>query len=76
MTIETEVPTERVDNMQAINPAVLDRGATARYLGLSVSTIAELTATGQLRSLKVGRRRLYRLADLDDWLLRKVEGTA
>ncbi|MGH8996415.1 MAG: hypothetical protein ACRDX8_14730 [Acidimicrobiales bacterium] len=41
-----------------------------------MSTIAELTATGQLRSLEVGRRRSYRRADLDDWLLRKVEGAA
>ncbi|MDA8359179.1 MAG: helix-turn-helix domain-containing protein [Actinomycetota bacterium] len=55
---------------------VFDRHETARYLRLGLSTVAELTARRELRSLKVGRRRLYRRADLDDWLSSKVEGGA
>jgi len=54
--------------------AVLDRFTAAPYLGLGLSTLAELTATGEVPSLKVGRRRLYRLVDLDAWLAAKVTG--
>lgn len=53
---------------------VFDRHDTARYLRLGLSTVAELTARRELRSLKVGRRRLYLKADLDAWLAGKVEG--
>lgn len=53
---------------------VFDRHETARYLRLGLSTVAELTARRELRSLKVGRRRLYRKADLDAWLDGKVDG--
>jgi excisionase family DNA binding protein len=59
-----------------IVPAVLDRHETARYLGLGLSIVAELTATRELPSLKVGRRRLYRRGDLDSWLANKVQGGA
>jgi excisionase family DNA binding protein len=52
---------------------VFDRHDTARYLRLGLSTVAELTARRELRSIKVGRRRLYRKADLDAWLAGKVE---
>jgi excisionase family DNA binding protein len=52
---------------------VFDRHDTARYLRLGLSTVAELTARRELTSLKVGRRRLYRKADLDAWLAGKVE---
>ena len=54
--------------------AVLDRRGTAAYLGLGLSTLAELTAAGAIPSLRIGRRRLYRIADLDTWLAARVEG--
>ncbi len=54
--------------------AVLDRFGTAAYLGLGLSTLAELTAAGAIPSLKIGRRRLYRVEDLDRWLAARVEG--
>jgi hypothetical protein len=51
---------------------VFDRHETARYLRLGLSTVAELTARRELRSLKVGRRghgegSIYR--DGDYWVL-------
>ncbi len=54
-------------------PATLDRHEAARYLGVGLSTLAELTAAADLKSLKIGRRRLYRRADLDEWLAAAVE---
>jgi excisionase family DNA binding protein len=53
---------------------VFDRHDTARYLRLGLSTVAELTARRELRSLKVGRRRLYLKVHLDQWLAGEVEG--
>lgn len=52
----------------------MDRAGAARFLGIGLSTLAELTATGDVPSLKVGRRRLYRVADLDSWLAGRVTG--
>jgi excisionase family DNA binding protein len=56
-----------------IVPAVLDRREAAHYLGLGASTLAELTASRELPSLKIGKRRLYRRADLDEWLASKID---
>jgi excisionase family DNA binding protein len=64
------------DEVAAIVPAVLDRPEAAEYLRVGLSYLAELTASGEVPSLKLGRRRLYRRADLDRWLAMKVEGGA
>jgi excisionase family DNA binding protein len=52
--------------------AVLDRHDTACYLGIGLSLLAELTAQNRIPSLTIGRRRLYRLVDLDAWLEEQV----
>lgn len=41
----------------------------ARRSNLGRTTIYEALASGQLKSLKVGRRRLILLEELRDWLL-------
>jgi excisionase family DNA binding protein len=38
--------------------------------GLPVKTADYLVATGAIKSIKVGRRRLFRLADVEAWLAR------
>ena len=40
----------------------------ARTAGIGRSTIYEAIAAGELKSLTVGRRRLIRIAALDEWL--------
>jgi excisionase family DNA binding protein len=55
-------------------PVTLDRFGAAEYLGFGLTTLAELTAAGAIPSLRVGRRRLYRVADLDAWLAALVKG--
>jgi excisionase family DNA binding protein len=65
---------ERQRRHSDLPPAVLDRHGAANYLSLGLTTLAELTATGSVPSLRVGRRRLYRVADLDAWLAEQVDG--
>jgi excisionase family DNA binding protein len=55
-----------------ITPAVLDRLQAADYLRISVNHLGNLTSAGQLPSLTIGRRRLYRRVDLDQWLAERV----
>jgi excisionase family DNA binding protein len=55
-----------------LKSATMDRKEAARYLGVGLSSLNELTQSGQLKSLTVGTRRLYRRADLDAWLAAAV----
>lgn len=45
-------------------PICVDRIAAARLLGVSAGTITNLVKSGELASLKIGARRLFRVADL------------
>jgi excisionase family DNA binding protein len=52
---------------------ILDAVAAARYVGLSTSTLAKMRLSGNGPAfLKLGRRVLYRRADLDAWLESRV----
>jgi excisionase family DNA binding protein len=53
-------------------PDYLTRPETAAYLRVSLAFIAQLTAAGDIPSLKVGYRRLYRRSDLDTWMASKA----
>jgi excisionase family DNA binding protein len=55
-------------------PEYLGRIEAARYIRCSLGWLAEKTASGEISSLKVGRKRLYRKTDLDAWLGRHVGG--
>lgn len=54
---------------------LLNRQAAAKYLAIGLSTLAEMTAQRLVPSVKIGRRRLYRRQDLDEWIDAQVEGT-
>jgi predicted DNA-binding transcriptional regulator AlpA len=50
-------------------PKVVSAKIAARYVGLSASTLAKLRLNGNGPTYcKLGRRVLYRPADLDQWL--------
>ena len=50
-------------------PKVVSARVAARYVGLSVSTLAKLRLNGNGPTYcKLGRRVVYRPADLDQWL--------
>jgi excisionase family DNA binding protein len=76
MTAKATRKTTAATAMPAITPAVLDRFQTARYLGIGLSYLAVLTTSSQIPSLKIGRRRLFRISDLDHWLTDQVQGRA
>jgi predicted DNA-binding transcriptional regulator AlpA len=50
-------------------PKVISAQVAARYVGLSASTLAKLRLNGNGPTYcKLGRRVVYRPADLDQWL--------
>ena len=52
---------------------ILDAHASARYMGLSASTLAKMRLSGNSPPfLKLGRRVLYRRVDLDEWLQSRI----
>jgi predicted DNA-binding transcriptional regulator AlpA len=55
--------------MNSNTPLVLDTTQAASRVGLSVSTLAKLRLSGNGPVYcKLGRRVVYRVGDLDDWL--------
>lgn len=65
--------TERSPATADVTPATLDYEQAAAYAGVGRSAIYEAWSSGELASLKVGKRRLFLPADLDAWLASKRE---
>jgi excisionase family DNA binding protein len=53
-------------------PALLSAVDTARYLAISQRTLATLTASGEVPSLTIGRRRVYPRVALDQWIAERI----
>ncbi len=49
----------------------VDAREAARMLSISPRHLGALVAAGDVPSLKLGRRRLFRVADLDRWLAQR-----
>ncbi len=56
------------DTTTAPPPAATNVRGAAVHLGVSPSTIRRLTATGELRAVRIGGRVLYRYDDLTAYL--------
>lgn len=54
-------------------PLAVDRREAARLLGVSAGTVDNLRQRGELRSFKVGARRLYRVVDLENFMRKRLE---
>jgi hypothetical protein len=63
-------------NDQNITPAVLDNEQAATYLGLAGSTLTTWRCTRevQIPFVRLGRRIVYRLTDLDAFLAANIDG--
>ena len=59
--------TSREDIAQP-TPAALDYRAAAAHLALSTTTLRRAVAAGELRATRVGRRVVFRVADLEEFL--------
>ena len=73
---EPQSASDRPAKATVILPAVLGNADAARYLGLSPHWLNQLRSRGssdQPRYHKVGKRVLYRIADLDDWLAQHLQ---
>ena len=46
----------------------LDRAGAARYLSISTRTLDDLLSSGTIRRIKLGRKTLVRIADIDAYL--------
>ena len=53
-----------------VEPALLDAADAGRYLHISRSKVYLLIAEGELRGVKVGRRRLFSRQELDRFIAR------
>jgi len=57
------------------NPGLLSRAQAAEFLGISPSYLKGLDLDGRgPRRVRLGRRSLYRLPDLETWALRHADG--
>jgi len=53
---------------------LIDRIEAARLLSVSPSTVDNMRRRGDLPSVKIGARRLFRIADLERWVADRLEG--
>jgi excisionase family DNA binding protein len=49
-------------------PLLLSADRTARMLGISPRTVWTLCAAGEIPSVRLGKRRLFRISTIDAWL--------
>ena len=49
-------------------PGALDRAGAARYLSISTRLLDDLLSAGTIRRIKLGRKTLVRVCDLDRYL--------
>jgi excisionase family DNA binding protein len=61
----------KVDIENSTAPRAVSIREAAALLGISRSFLYELLAAGELPSVRIGRRRLIRPADIDDFLRSK-----
>ena len=73
MSATTRVPGAEV---RAAAPTLLSVEQAAESLGISRPLVARMIASGELPSLRIGRRRLLDAADLAAWVDRRKRAAA
>ncbi|TDT33411.1 helix-turn-helix transcriptional regulator [Naumannella halotolerans] len=64
-----------VDSGPTLPPAALDTDEAGRYIGVAPKTLANWRGRGQgPRYVRAGARVVYRVADLDAWLVENLVG--
>jgi len=59
---------DQLNSSVAANRLLLSRAEACKALGVGESTLARLTREGVIRSHRIGRRRVYAVADLQRWI--------
>jgi excisionase family DNA binding protein len=60
----------------SVEPLLISANKTAQLLGLSARYLYTLTKERQIRVVAVGRKRLYRLADIQRFIEDRSDGAA
>lgn len=76
-----DIVVERLEARRNMPPAragsdevdLLDVTAAARRLGMAKSTLYKKANSGEVPSVKVGGRRMFRPRDLDEWVEARVQ---
>ena len=58
------------EKCRVVSERYVDIKTVSKYTSLPVSTLYEWSATGRIPSIKIGRRRLYDLVDIDRLMAR------
>ncbi|MDA7924271.1 helix-turn-helix domain-containing protein [Mariniblastus sp.] len=61
-------------NTQTSGKGALDRQQAANYLSISTRFLDDLLTQGIIPKIKIGRKTLVRICDLDAFLASKLEG--
>lgn len=59
-----------IDQRPSMPPFLIDKGAAAELLGISERYVERLVATGELASVRIGRLRRLRVADVQAYCAR------
>lgn len=59
--------------MNALNEEIFDSMQAGAFLKMHASRVNALACIGEIKSVKVGRKRLYAKSDLLKWLRKKGE---
>jgi excisionase family DNA binding protein len=65
-----------MDSTEVVQPMLLDIGEVAKKLGLGQTKTWELVATGQIFSVRVGKRRLVPVESVEKFVAELIEGQA
>ena len=57
---------------ESLRPALVDVATAARFLGVGRTLLLELAYAGEIRSVKVGSRRLFPVAELERWVAARL----
>lgn len=64
------------DDIRSHPPRQLRTSEAARYIGVSERTLRSLVAERKIPFVRIRRRIIFRLVDLDRWIEEHVEGVA
>lgn len=66
--VDVPEPVRQADDAASTAAAAVGIGEVSRRLGVSDHTVRRLSQSGELRSMKIRGRRLWRVADVDAYL--------
>lgn len=63
-------------NIRTNPPKLLSVAEASEYIGISERYLRNLIADRKINTARIGKRRVFRLVDVDRWIERHLEGGA